>query len=73
MKILIAEDNAFSRTLLKKTLAKAGYEAVVAENGEADYPAIAQNALQALRGEEGPTDLALRLDYAVKQMFKGLK
>ncbi|MEI6891728.1 MAG: response regulator [Pontiella sp.] len=34
MKILIAEDNAFSRTLLEKTLTKAGYEVVVAENGE---------------------------------------
>jgi ATP-dependent exoDNAse (exonuclease V) beta subunit len=42
---------------------------VFAENGEADYPAIAQNALQALRGEEGPTDLALRLDYAVKHIL----
>lgn len=37
MKILIAEDNAFSRTLLKKTLVKAGYEAVVAENGDAAW------------------------------------
>ena len=42
MKILIAEDNAFSRTLLKKTLVKAGYEAVVAENGNAAWEALQQ-------------------------------
>jgi PAS domain S-box-containing protein len=42
MKILIAEDNAFSRTLLKKTLVKAGYEAVVAENGEAAWEVLQQ-------------------------------
>ena len=41
MKILIAEDNAFSRTLLKKTLVKAGYEAVVAENGDPNLVAMA--------------------------------
>ncbi len=34
MKILIAEDNAFSRTLLKKTLTKAGYDVIAVENGE---------------------------------------
>ena len=32
MKILIAEDNAFSRTLLKKTLTKAGYEVIAVES-----------------------------------------
>ena len=42
MKILIAEDNAFSRTLLKKTLVKAGYEAVVAENGDAAWELLQQ-------------------------------
>ncbi len=42
MKILIAEDNAFSRTLLKKTLVKAGYEAVVAENGDAAWEVLQQ-------------------------------
>ena len=33
MKILIAEDNAFSRTLLKKTLTKAGYSVSAVDNG----------------------------------------
>lgn len=42
MKILIAEDNAFSRTLLKKTLTKAGYEVIIAENGEAAWDVIQQ-------------------------------
>ncbi len=42
MKILIAEDNAFSRTLLKKTLTKAGYEVVTAENGEAAWEVLRQ-------------------------------
>ena len=37
MKILIAEDNAFSRTLLKKTLNKAGYDAIATESGEAAW------------------------------------
>lgn len=43
MKILIAEDNAFSRTLLKKTLAKAGYEVITAENGETAWNVLQQN------------------------------
>ncbi len=43
MKILIAEDNAFSRTLLKKTLVKAGYDAVVAENGDKAWEALQQD------------------------------
>lgn len=42
MKILIAEDNAFSRTLLKKTLVKAGFEAIVAENGDAAWEVLQQ-------------------------------
>lgn len=37
MKILIAEDNAFSRTLLKKTLTKVGYEVVAVDNGNAAW------------------------------------
>jgi len=40
MKILIAEDNAFSRTLLKKTLVKEGYDVVVAENGDAAWEVL---------------------------------
>ena len=50
MKILIAEDNAFSRTLLKKTLTKAGYEVLSAENGD-----VAWEILQ----QEDPPKLAL--------------
>ncbi len=43
MKILIAEDNAFSRTLLKKTLAKAGYDVVAAENGDVAWEILQQD------------------------------
>jgi PAS domain S-box-containing protein len=42
MKILIAEDNAFSRTLLKKTLTKAGYDVIVAENGDVAWEVLQQ-------------------------------
>lgn len=43
MKILIAEDNAFSRTLLKKTLAKAGYDVVAVEDGAAAWEVFLQD------------------------------
>ncbi len=43
MKILIAEDNAFSRTLLKKTLTKAGYDVVAAENGDVAWEILQQD------------------------------
>jgi len=43
MKILIAEDNAFSRTLLKKTLSKAGYEVEAAENGDVAWDILQQD------------------------------
>lgn len=43
MKILIAEDNAFSRTLLKKSLVKAGYDVIVAENGGAAWRVLQQD------------------------------
>ena len=43
MKILIAEDNAFSRTLLKKTLTKAGYNVIVAENGDVAWDVLQQD------------------------------
>ncbi len=43
MKILIAEDNAFSRTLLKKTLTKAGYDVTAAENGEKAWEVLQQD------------------------------
>ncbi|RKX43238.1 MAG: hypothetical protein DRP64_08550, partial [Verrucomicrobia bacterium] len=48
MKILIAEDNAFSRTLLKKTLSKAGYDVIVAENGEAAWEVLQQGEVPKL-------------------------
>ena len=50
MKILIAEDNAFSRTLLKKTLGKAGYDVLAAENGDKAWEILQQ---------EDPPKLAL--------------
>ncbi|WP_372846827.1 response regulator [Pontiella sp.] len=43
MKILIAEDNAFSRTLLKKTLTKAGYDVIAAENGDVAWEVLRQD------------------------------
>ncbi len=43
MKILIAEDNAFSRTLLKKTLTKAGYDVIAAENGDVAWEILQQD------------------------------
>ena len=48
MKILIAEDNAFSRTLLKKTLTKAGYDVITAENGEAAWDELQQGEIPKL-------------------------
>ncbi|NNJ71171.1 MAG: PAS domain S-box protein, partial [Kiritimatiellales bacterium] len=43
MKILIAEDNTFSRTLLTKTLTKAGYEVIAAENGDLAWEILQQD------------------------------
>ena len=34
MKILVAEDDAMSRTLLSRTLQRAGYEIIAADNGQ---------------------------------------
>jgi len=48
MKILIAEDNAFSRTLLKKTLSKAGYDVIAAENGEAAWEVLQREEMPKL-------------------------
>lgn len=42
MKILIAEDNAFSRTLLRKTVTRAGYEVVDVEDGERAWEVLQQ-------------------------------
>ncbi len=43
MKVLIAEDNTFSRTLLEKTLVKAGYKPVVVENGTDAWEILQQD------------------------------
>ena len=48
MKILIAEDNAFSRTLLKKTLTKAGFDVLAAENGETAWEEMQQGEMPKL-------------------------
>jgi PAS domain S-box-containing protein len=48
MKILIAEDNAFSRTLLKKTVTKAGYDVVAVEDGEAAWEVLQQEEVPKL-------------------------
>lgn len=58
MKILIAEDNAFSRTLLKKTLTKAGYEVIAVENGDKAWEALQ---------EDSPPKLAL-IDWMMPGM-----
>jgi|GEM_PF-6950483 len=58
MKILVAEDNAFSRTLLTKTLGKAGYDVIVAENGDAAWDALQQ---------ENPSKLADSLQRVIAQ------
>jgi CheY-like chemotaxis protein len=33
MKVLVADDDAISRTLLSRTLQRAGYEMIAVENG----------------------------------------
>lgn len=43
MKILIAEDNAFSRTLLEKALQRAGYEVVAVESGDAAWEVLQED------------------------------
>ena len=50
MRILIAEDNAFSRALLEKTLASAGYDVVAVEDGASAWEAFRR---------ENPPKLAL--------------
>lgn len=42
---------------------------VFRERGETDYPQIAREALAALRGDEGPSALALRLDYRIRHIL----
>ena len=42
---------------------------VFRERGETDYPQVAREALDALRGEDGPSALALRLDYRINHIL----
>ena len=46
MKILVADDDAVSRRMMKHVLERSGYEVVVAENG--------REAVEALAGSDGP-------------------
>ncbi len=51
-------------------LAAAQLKLVFVERGEADYPAVAQSAIEALREEDdAPTDLALRLDFRIRHIL----
>ncbi len=58
MKILVAEDDALSRMLLERTLAKAGYEVTAVDNGG--------SALRELKREDAPR-LAL-LDWIMPEL-----
>lgn len=58
MRIVIAEDDLVSRTLMSSLMEKWGFKAVITQNG--------REAMAALRGEEGPT-LAL-LDWMMPGM-----
>ncbi len=51
------------------TLAAAQLWTVFNEAGEADFIEVAQRALQALGGEDAPSDLALTLDYRVRHLL----
>jgi len=42
---------------------------VFRERGEVDFPALAQGALEALGGEEAPTDLAFAFDAAIEHLL----
>ena len=61
MRILIAEDDSFSRTLLERTLRRAGYEVIATEDGP--------RALQEL-DKEDPPRLAL-LDWIMPGLDGG--
>src|ERR1700679_1704346 len=58
MRILIADDDAGTRHLLRKTLARAGYEVIEAEDGK--------TALECLSGRDAPR-LAL-LDWLMPEL-----
>lgn len=42
---------------------------VFKERGRVDYPALSHAALRALEDEDGPTDLALALDYRIRHIL----
>jgi ATP-dependent helicase/nuclease subunit A len=42
---------------------------VFGQHGKADFVEIAQGALRALEGEDGPTDLMLALDYRIRHLL----
>ena len=42
---------------------------VFAQHGKADFIEMAQGALRALEGEDGPTDLLLVLDYRIRHIL----
>ena len=50
-------------------LAAAHLELVFSEQGQVDFPALAQAAIQALGEPEAPTDLALALDYRIRHLL----
>jgi ATP-dependent exoDNAse (exonuclease V) beta subunit len=50
-------------------LAAGQLRVVFAAHGQADFTEIAQGALQALETDEGPTDLLLALDYAIRHIL----
>jgi ATP-dependent exoDNAse (exonuclease V) beta subunit len=49
--------------------AAAELKVVFAAHGKADFVEIAQAALRALQGDEGPTDLLLALDYRIRHLL----
>ncbi|MDP1559588.1 MAG: UvrD-helicase domain-containing protein [Nitrosomonas sp.] len=50
-------------------IAAAHLELVFSEQGQVDFPALAQAAIQALGEAEAPTDLALALDYRIRHLL----
>jgi ATP-dependent exoDNAse (exonuclease V) beta subunit len=49
--------------------AAAELKMVFAAHGKADFVEVAQAALRALHGEDGPTDLLLALDYRIRHLL----
>ena len=50
-------------------MAAAHLELVFSEQGQVDFPALAQAAIRALGESEAPTDLALALDYRIRHLL----